>query len=134
MTGSLQESQYRRMYSLKSATCSPGGSFVSRRERERRFVRHRDAAGSVGEVQVPVGRDRPDNTRWEIVFSIGPDLLAVEGDFVLVGLSWLKVCDPYQGVVVALDLEGACRVGENLDLAGGVGLHPDSRVALACIA
>ena len=68
------------------------------------------------------------------MFSVGPDLLAVEGDLVLVGLSWLKVCDPYQGVVVALDLEGAGPVAENLDLAGGVGLHPDGRVALACIA
>ena len=33
VTGSLQASQYRRVYSSKSATCSPGGSFVSRRER-----------------------------------------------------------------------------------------------------
>src|SRR5919107_1344153 len=105
-----------------------------RGECERRFVRHRDAAGSVGEVQHPVRRDRPDYTRGEVVFSIRPDLLAVEEDFVLVSLSWLQLCDPYQGVVMALDLESAGPVAENLDLAGGVGLHPDGRVALACIA
>ena len=35
---------------------------------------------------------------------------------------------------MALDLEGACPVAENLHLAGGVGLDPDCRVALAGIA
>ena len=67
------------------------------------------------------------------MFSIRPDLLAVEEDFVLVSLSCLQLCDPYQGVVMALDLEGACSVAENLDLAGGVGLDPDCCVALAGI-
>src|SRR5215203_1015096 len=32
VVGSFQESQYRRVYSSKSATSSPGGSFGSRRE------------------------------------------------------------------------------------------------------
>jgi hypothetical protein len=33
IAGSFHESQYRRVYSSKSATSSPGGFFVSRRER-----------------------------------------------------------------------------------------------------
>jgi hypothetical protein len=33
IVGSFQESQYRRVYSSKSATSSPGGLLVSRRER-----------------------------------------------------------------------------------------------------
>jgi hypothetical protein len=36
--------------------------------------------------------------------------------------------------MVALDLEGACRVAEDLDLAGRVGLHPDGGVGLSGIA
>ena len=36
--------------------------------------------------------------------------------------------------MVALDLEGACLMAEDLDLAGGVGLDPDGRVALSGIA
>jgi hypothetical protein len=33
ITGSPHDSQYSRVYSSKSATCSPGGSLVSRRAR-----------------------------------------------------------------------------------------------------
>ena len=68
------------------------------------------------------------------MFVFGPDLPAVERDLVLVGLARFEVRDPDQGVVVAFDLEGACHVAEDLDLAGGVGLHPDGRVALPGVA
>jgi hypothetical protein len=40
ITGSAHDSQYRRVYSSKFATSSPGGSRVSRRER-----RYSSAAG-----------------------------------------------------------------------------------------
>jgi hypothetical protein len=46
-----------------------------------------------------------------------------------VGGAGLKARDPNEGVVVALDLEGARAVAEHLDLAGGVGLHPDGGIA-----
>src|SRR5829696_4909764 len=97
-------------------------------------MRHRDPTRPVGEVQLPVVRDRPDNTRREVVFSIGPDLLAVERDLVLVSVTRFEVRDPDQGIMVAFDLEGACLMAEDLDLTGGVGLDPDGRVALTRIA
>jgi hypothetical protein len=36
--GSTHESSYRRQYSSKSATCSPGGTLVSRRSAMKRAV------------------------------------------------------------------------------------------------
>src|SRR5829696_1299003 len=76
MTGSFQASQYRRVYPSKSVTCSPGGSFISRVAVSVRVgsdlnggvVRYRDAARYVGEVQLPVRSNSPDNTRWKVVF------------------------------------------------------------------
>ena len=36
--------------------------------------------------------------------------------------------------MVALDLEGGCRVAKHLDLAGGVGLDPDGGIRLSGVA
>ena len=63
-----------------------------------------------------------------VVFGIGPDLLALERNRVLVGRAGLEARDPHQGVVVPLDAEGARAVEGSLDahfdLAGGVSLDP----------
>src|SRR5215218_1214234 len=55
MAGSFHESQYRRVYSSKSATSSPGGSFVSRRERMKSRVPLR---GLVGVDLIPEEHER----------------------------------------------------------------------------
>ncbi|HZF59697.1 MAG TPA: hypothetical protein VEZ19_14640 [Rubrobacter sp.] len=95
----------------------------------RRFVRGADAARAEDELDLLPFAGGPDHARREGRTRLRPDLLPVEMHLVLAGFSGLEARDVYEGVVVATDAERGRGTPEHLDLARGIGLDPDGRVA-----
>ena len=96
-------------------------------------MRDRYAARAEGEGQLPVRGDGPYHGRRGRVAFLGQTLSPSSATAYSWEESGLRSVIRDEGVVVALDLEGARAVGrapdQHLDLAGGVGLHPDGGVA-----
>ena len=103
-------------------------------QRVRLVVRERDAAGAEGEPDASVPRQGADGALREHVARRRPGVVAVEPHLVRRGRPRLQALDHDQGVVVAVHLEGARRVIEDLDLAGAVGLHPHGRLVVRDVA
>src|SRR5215213_6464086 len=89
-----------------------------------------EAAGAEHELQRRLLRIGVERARGEFPV-LRPDALAVEEHLVLVPAAGLEVAAADERVVVPAHAEGALLRPEDLDLAGGIGLHPKHRLRLA---
>ena len=95
-------------------------------------MRRRHAAGSERDLERLLLRVGVEGARGKAVVP-RPDALAVELHLVLVPAAGLEITAADERVVVVAHAEGALARAEDLDLAGGVGLHPEHGLGLTYV-
>jgi hypothetical protein len=100
----------------------------------RGLVGEADAAGAEDDAQRLAGSDGPDDAGREFTVGPRPAGLALQADGVLGGAAGAQPIDDHQAVMVGLHVKGLRPVTKHLDLAWGVGLHPDGGLGFADVA
>ena len=103
------------------------GLVLARAQHVRRLVRPRDPARAEHDVTAPARVQQADRAGGKRRSRLRPHELAVQAHLVRVILAHGKPLDRDQREVQPLDAPRALTDAQDLDLAGGVGLHPDRR-------